>query len=220
MNWKCTWLKILLLCSISLSSAAQKNFIEGSITYSVRIESTSPKQTKQMATGSLNLFLKGNVVVKELELSSGFRNTMIFNGNEKAAYALRTIGGEHYALQLDQAQQKKKQEKCAQLTTEDMPGDLKSIANFKAEKTSIKCNNMPPLVVYFTKDWRISNQDLFEDFPSFSYLPLAYDIKNEDGSIFHFELQKIEAKPMDNSSFKIPEEYKIIGYEEFKSWQR
>lgn len=219
MNKKCTYLLSMLLCMNSLCSLAQNNFIEGKIVYSVKIESVDPKQNKQFATGTLNLFLKGNVVLKELSLSSGFKNKMIFNASEKKAYSLRQIGEEKYALQLDAEQLKKKLEKCAQLNIQDYESDIKSIANFKTEKAKLTCNNNAPIVVYYTKEWLIANESLFEDFPTFNYLPLAYDIKNEDGSIFHFELQKIETAPMDNAAFKIPDGYKVITYEEYKSWR-
>lgn len=137
----------------------------------------------------------------------------------KDAYSLRKIGREQFALQLDTEQLKKKQMKCATFTTQEYTNDIKSIANFKTEKAKLFCNDAPPLLIYYTKEWTINNEFLFENFPFFQYLPLAYDIKNDDGSLLHFELQKIEATPQDNGSFKVPEGYKIISYEEYKSWQ-
>lgn len=202
----------------SLDSNAQTSFIEGEIIYAVRIESVNPKLEKQISTGELRIKLKGNSVIKELSLSSGFKNTMLFEKG-KDAYSLRKIGGEQFALQLDAEQLKKKQLKCATFTTEEYTNDIKSIANFKTERAKLICNDAPPLLIYYTKEWTINNAFLFENFPFFQYLPLAYDIKNDDGSQFHFELQKIEATPQDNGAFKIPEGYKIISYEEYKSWQ-
>ncbi len=206
------------LAFISLNLSAQTSFIEGEIVYNVKIEAVNPKLEKQISTGELKIKVKGNAVLKELSLSSGFNNTLLFEKG-KDAYSLRKIGGEQFALQLDAEQLKKKQLKCVNFTTEEYTNDIKSIANFKTEKAKLVCNDAPPLLIYYTKEWTINNEFLFENFPFFQFLPLAYDIKNDDGSQFHFELQKIEATPQDNGAFKIPEGYKIISYEEYKSWQ-
>lgn len=206
------------LCICSWNSSAQNSFIEGEIIYTVRIEAVNPKLEKQISTGELRIKLKGNSVIKELSLSSGFKNTMLFEKG-KDAYSIRKIAGEKFALQLDAEQIKKKQQKCVNFTTEEYTNDIKSIANFKTERAKLLCNDAPPMLIYYTKEWIINNEFLFENFPFFQFLPLAYDIKNDDGSLFHFELQKIEASPQDNSVFKIPDGYKIISYEEYKSWQ-
>lgn len=75
------------------------------------------------------------------------------------------------------------------------------------------------MIVYYTKEWNIHNQQLFENFPSFAYLPLSFELKNEDGSVLHLELLKIEERPMDNSLFEIPKDYKIISDKEYRAWQ-
>ena len=211
------FLLILLYCS--LVSSAQRNFIEGQIVYSVSIDYTSQNEAKQKVTGLLTISLKEHSVLKELSIGSGFRNTMLFKGLSKSAYSLRVIGEEPYALEIDTTQLKQKQLKCSNLSVESLRSDIKTIANFKTEKAILKCNNAMPILMYFTKDWSFHNQQLFEDFPSFAYLPLSFELKNEDGSVMHFELMKIEERPMDNSLFEIPKGYKIISQEEYRAWQ-
>ena len=220
MKRNCICLIILLFFCQSSIVFAQKNFIEGQITYFVKIESADPKQNDKAIHGTLNLFLKGHLIVKELTLESGFKNTMLYNGNTKAIYALRKMGDEKYALQLDENQIKKKQEKCKKLTIEEVDSEPKTIADFKAQKAKLTCNNTEHISLYYTREWLVGNEHLFEDFPSFPYLPLAYSIKSDDGNKLHFELRKIEPKPIDNAVFKIPEGYKVISAEEYKTWKR
>lgn len=219
MKTKLTHFTLLFFALIPLQAIAQKNFIEGTIVYKVKIEKPDPKLALQTSNGTLTLMLKGKVVVQTLSLQSGFKNTMIFNGNTKSVHSLRKIGNETYALQLDTNQVNKKYEKCSKLTLQDYESDIKSIGGFKTEKAKLICNNAAPLIVYYTKEWKIENEQLFEDFATFEYLPLSYDIKNDDGTMLHFELQSIEANPIDNNSLKIPDGYKVISYEQYKSWQ-
>lgn len=216
MKWKGLSIVLLLIFGY-YGSFAQHNFVEGELVYSISIESANATQTN--STGTLTLLLKGHSVVKILELNKGFKNTLIYNGFKKSTHSLRSIGDKKVALLLESEQIKKKLEKCSSIRVEDLKDESRAVLNFKTEQAIIHCNNASPVQVYYTKTWQINNPYLFDDFPSFQYLPLLFDIKKEDGSTVHFELKKIEAKPMDNSIFEIPKDYKVISSDEYNSWQ-
>ncbi|MES2479934.1 MAG: hypothetical protein V4561_12670 [Bacteroidota bacterium] len=219
MKWKKVFLIAFLLSSRFYWSAAQNSFIEGELTYTVSIESNNIELGKTKSSGTLTLMLKGNCVVKVLELNTGFKNTIIYNHQKKASYSLRNIGHEKVALLLEPDQLSKKQNRCSTLRVEELSTDIQTILNFKTARAKLHCNNLKPIIIYYTQDWLISSPYLFDEFSTFHYLPLLFDINNEDGSIIHFELKKIEAKPMDNSLFEVPKDYKIITSEEYNSWQ-
>lgn len=212
--------KILFTCCallVLLSRAfCQNQFTEGELVYEVKITSPDAKESR-VNTGTLTILIKGGNVTKELNLQSGFKNTIIFNQQEKTAYSLRKVDNVPYAIQLDPEQLKKKQEKCARLEREELPSDRKTVQNFAAEKVKITCNQASPFFVYYTRSWTIDNPHLFHDFPSFNYLPLAYEVKNEDGSVLNFELKRIEAKPIDNRAFTVPLGYKKVSQQEDKN---
>jgi hypothetical protein len=213
---------VLLYLILTLStevSNAQNDFVEGMLTYSVKITKNDAEQTKQNIKGFLYIKLKGYSLIKELQLESGFSNTMLYNSAKKLNYSFRKISTQGYAIQLNSNQLEQKLNNCKDLNIEELPSDTKTIKNFKTEKAKLYCNNNKPVIVYYTKEWNISNPYIFEDFPPFNYLPLAFEINKEDGSTFDFELKSIEAKPMDNSTFEIPQGYKVITQEEFRSWQ-
>lgn len=219
MNWITSFFSILLLCCGAFNSFAQNNFIEGELTYQVRIESTDAEAAKINSTGTFTLLLKGNSVAKTLVLNNGYKNIFIYNNSKKATYSLRNIGDKKLALLLEPDIIAKKQQRCNSLKIEELPADNRTVLNFRTERAKLLCNNAMPVTVYYTKDWHINSPYLFDEFPSFQHLPLLFDIKNEDGSTLHFELKGIEAKPMDNSTFEVPNEYKIITSEEYNSWQ-
>lgn len=212
--------KLLFSCCTFLVFSArafcQQAFTEGEIIYDVRITAADVKEAG-VNTGTLTILIKGANVAKELNLQSGFRNTIVFNQQEKTAYSLRKVGNVPYAIQLDPGQLNRKQEKCARLEKQELESDRKTISGFAAEKVKLSCNEGNPVVVYYTKTWIIDNPHLFQDFPSFTYLPLSYEVKNEDGSILNFELKKIEAKPIDNRAFSVPPGYKKVSQQEYKN---
>ena len=219
MKWKKMFLAGFLLSSGIYRSSAQKSFVEGELIYLVTIESNNIELSKTKSSGTLTLMLKGNCVVKTLDLNTGFKNSIIYNHLKKASYSLRNIGREKVALLLDSDQLSKKQDRCSTLRVEELTTDIQTILNFKTERAKLHCNNSNPIIIYYTQDWNISSPYLFDEFSSFHFLPLLFDINNDDGSIIHFELKKIEAKPMDNSLFEVPKDYKIITSEEYNSWQ-
>ncbi len=189
---------------------AQQQFVEGIITYTLSIE--SPTNTTK---GTFIITIKGAQIVKELQLGKDFKNVLIFNMNKNTAYSLRKIEGKKYAIQLNAQELRKRQQACEKIVVEPLNSESKIIAGYKAESANVICGSRRS-VIYYSKDWTTDNDFLFEQFPAFQYMPLAYSIKNEDGSILHFEMKLIEARPIDNSTFQVPTDYKIISSNEYQ----
>jgi hypothetical protein len=208
---------VLLLAFTGARAQAPQQFTEGSISYAVRIE--QPGQPAKPVTGVFNLILKDKQYIKELQLSSGFRNVIIFNTAENKAFSLRQVQEKKYAIQLD-AEELKKKQSCEPYTAEELSSDGRTIAGFSSQRRKVLCGKADPIILYYTRQWTMPAPDLFQYFPGFSYLPLSYDIRNEDGSLLHFELQKIEARPIDNGAFRIPADYKLISNEEYRQISR
>ena len=47
--------------------------------------------------------------------------------------------------------------------------------------------------------------------------PAYTSYKDEDGNSLKFELDKLNAVPVENSVFRIPADYKMVSYNEYKS---
>ena len=213
-------LVFILLALITTSiSWGQQAFVEGEIVYRVSIRKVGETPNKSANNGSLHIYVKGDGVRKELNFDAGFSSTLLFMGNTKPSYTLRQIGKQNLAIQLDDKELKKQALTCAQMQMEILKNDQANIANFKAEKVKLCCNNAAPVSIYFTRAWTINNQKIFDAFPLFGYLPLSFELNEGSTSIIHFELEKIESKPLDNSMFMIPANYRIMSLTEFKAWQ-
>jgi hypothetical protein len=212
----CALLAGLLL--LHTAGLAQQQFTEGTILYHIRIDQAPGNTTTpgQLMEGDFQITLKGRQLIKELRLSSGFSNLLIFNMTDNTAYSLRRVQNRKYAIQLDAADLNRKQRACEKMVIQDLPADHKMIGGYKALRSNISCGKTDPIQLYYTKDWELAENNLFQYFPDFRYLPLAYDIKSEDGSVLHFELQRIESKPVDNGAFRIPSDYKVISNAEYQ----
>lgn len=198
---------------------AQQSFLEGQLTYKVLIVPGDPATgVKQVSEeGTLVIRVKGNRVVKDLQLRSGFTNTMILDGT-KSAYSLRKIGNTPYAIQLAPSEINTRRARCKDMQVIDMPVELKTVASYNTVRAKVVCSDAGTHDVYYTKEWTINNPLLFEQFPNFAYLPLKYSIKNDKGATMSFTLEKAEAIPLDNAQFSVPQGYKVISSDEYRSW--
>lgn len=211
---KVSFFTFIVIVATNLSCLAQQQFTEGVITYTVTIESPIGK-----TNGIFTITTKGTQIVKELQIGKDFKNVLIFNMDKNTAYSLRKVEGKKYAIQLNAQDLKKRQQTCEKIILEPLTAATKNIAGYETESANISCGTQRS-VVYYSKDWKIDNEYLFEQFPSFQYVPFSYSFKNEDGSILHFEMKSIEAKPIDNSSFRVPIDYKIISSVEYQQLNR
>lgn len=210
---------LFLLCLTKQQTAAQQAFVEGELVYRVSISKPGEDPNKHANNGSLHIYIKGDAVRKELNFDAGFSSTLLFMGNTKPSYTLRQIGNQNLAIQLDDKELKKQALACAKMQMELLKNDRPIIADFKTEKVKLCCNNSAPVGIYFTRTWTINNQRMFDAFPLFGYLPLSFELNEGSSSMIHFELEKIESKPLDNSLFIIPANYRIMSLEEYNAWQ-
>ena len=210
-------LAIVFFWSASGHVKAQQQFSEGNIVYSVTIEK-EPGAASQ--TGEFRIILKDKQFSKELSLSSGFNNRFLFNTEDNTIYSLRKVQGKKYAIQLNSEDFKKKQHHCPSVKVEDVGTESKTVAGYTGQRATALCPGTEPAELYYTKEWSMANTELFQNFGGFRYLPLIYDIRNDDGSTFHFVLKKIESKPVDNGAFRIPKDYKLLTNEEYNAITR
>lgn len=214
------WIFLLVVnCFIVVAKcSAQQHFVEGTLRYSLRIIANNPQEFRQEAIGTYVIKIKGNSVIKEMTLDNGFNSTILYRAIDQAYYSFRKTNNQFFAIQLSTQQMEQKRSNCEKLSIMPLTSDGNAIKNFKTEKARLNCNNTKPIDLSYTKEWSIDNQQLFDEFPSFKFLPLSFSITNADGSVLSFMLDSIESLPLDNSCFDIPKGYKIINQEEYKSW--
>jgi hypothetical protein len=203
---------LLIMLLLPSSLFAQKHFMEGNIVYKVTIDPGNNLEGITQYTGTYTIALKGTHIRKELKMNNGFSNIMLNTGT--AMYALRNVGSKNIAIEVDKQQHEEKNKKYKDYKI-DKRDEHKTIINLPAEKVVINYTDGNSTDVYLTKDWEIDDF-IFDRFPAIKMLPLIFDYKNDDGTIMHFTIQKIEQKNIENTVFAIPSDYKIMTSEEYK----
>lgn len=209
---------LLLFLLLSLQTVAQQQLVEGELVYSVSIRKGGENE-QFVKSGTYTIFLKGSAIRKDLKLDNGYSNTIIINNSDGLAYSLKESRGNKFAIQLKQ-QEMLDREKPFQdfvLISED---NQSTIAGFKAERGTAKYKNGTRSELLYTKELSLNQPYLFSRLPGISVTPLFFEIVNEDGTTMRFEAEKIVAKPVESSLFKLPTDYKLISNEEYRQLSR
>ena len=204
------FLSLFLLAGFS--SRAQKPFTEGVIVYNVTLESPDHKEIK----GVYSFVIKGSEIKKELKLSNGYGDIVLLNCGTGVVYSLQSKNGKKYAIQLNMNDLTKKQEKFVGYTISNEQANNRNIAGLPACKGNVAYKDGSTVEIYYTKDWSPSQPITYERFPAAKFLPLSFSYTDENGMSLHFNAEKIEASPVENAVFRIPTDYKMISYKEYK----
>lgn len=210
MKYKLCVLFILLLTAGT--SRAQKPFTEGTLVYKVSLTSADNKSV----SGTYTFFIKGNQVRKEIRLNNGYQDVVLLNCGSNKVYSLQNKNGKRYAIELSMQEMLKRQEKFDGFTLKNETADTKKIAGYPVYKANVSYSDGTSPEVYYTKEWHPTQPITFERFPNASFLPVYFSYTNEQGMVMTFEAEKIEPGPIENSMFRVPADYKMISYKEYK----
>jgi hypothetical protein len=211
------WIGLLALHSCLPAAQAQKTFTEGTLLYTLTISSATGQEAT--ISGKMQITVKGNKLSKEFSLASGAKSLFVVRGDENIAYSLINANNKQYAIEFNAAELKKKKQVCDKVKTTQVPDDKETVAELKAGKMNVSCGTNTA-ILYYARDWKISNTFIFEEFPGLDYLPLSFDITDHAGRVLHYELKKCSPEPIDESSFRVPANYKIISEKEYQQLTR
>jgi hypothetical protein len=210
-----------LLCTTAFIPAAkaQQPFVEGVIVYSVSIGPVAGSAGFTEHAGTYTLTLKGASVRKELRMNSGYQNVIIENNNTGSVYSLQAAAGQNYAIQLRAQDVDEKMKPYEGFSQKDEDGTM-TIAGQPCTKATIRYKDGSASSLYYTTAWSNPTPSLFERFPAIKYIPLSFEYRNDEGITMHFAAEKLEARPVESSLFRVPPDFKIISNAEYKSMRK
>lgn len=205
---------MIIILSLLLPTAckAQRVFSEGVLRYAVSMYKISDRSLIQK--GSFTLYIKGEAIRKDLILEDGFHHMVVHTGRDEI-YSLQETEGQKLAISLSRTQLDKEQKKFRGLVCSPQ-NETRVIASLKSIKGIVRYSNGIETEIWFSNEWKLANQHIFERFPEVSFLPVIYTYPMADGIEIRLELEYCKSTPVANSMFRIPSGYKIISSEEYK----
>lgn len=191
---------------------AQPTFSEGVLTYKVWLTTTE----NQTYEGTYTMSFKGGQIRKELALDNGFHDVTLINTKDNSVYTLQEREGKKFAIQLSMDDMAAKQQRFrgSRLSNEHNAG--KQLAGLDAQAATVTYADGSKTDILFTREWQPDKQGTYNRFPDVDYMLLRFYYKEESGISMIFEAEKMEASPVASSLFRIPRNYKMISYEEYR----
>jgi hypothetical protein len=208
---------LILLLFISLRLQAQKPFIEGIIVFDVNIESAD--NTIQ-STGTYTYTIKGKQLRKELKMNNGYQDIVICNGNTNMIYSLQAKEDKKYAIEMNAEYLENKQSKYKSFRIINDKEGTKKIAGYTARKGKVEYKDGNSSTFYYSSELYPGDENMFDRFPDIKVMPLSFIYKNDNGMTMNFYAKQILTKPIENSLFRVPPDYKIITYNEYKQMNK
>ncbi len=205
-------LVIVSLLFIANHGLAQKSFAEGTIIYNVKLLTPDNKSIK----GKYTFTFKGGQIRKDLSLSNGYEDVLLINTNTGTVYSLQNRLNKKYAIELNMADMKKKQEKFRGFKLVNEAANKENIAGNAAYHANIKYSDGTTGDIIYTKEWQPASQIVFERFPEANFLPLKFSYNESADVIMEFEALQVVPGPIENAVFRIPTDYKMISNAEYK----
>ena len=207
----------IVLCALAIlfiqtTTLAQRQFTEGKIIYEITLHPGN--ENAEQLTGTYTIILKGKQLRKELLLNNGFSTTILHDEAKKIAHTLRQSGDKKYAVQHNREQIKKQQAKLEGFTLAKME-KVTNLAGYEGRRGIITYTDKTVTEIIFSEEWQPESY-IYDRFPGITVLPLEFSVATDEGVILHFRVKSIEPVPVENSNFKIPQDYKIITNEEYR----
>lgn len=215
--------KLLLLCLVctvfSIKGFGQKKLTEGVIMYHVTIEPPGNQEGLTQHHGQFIVVIKNGNVRKQLTLDNGFTSATIHIVANNKWYSLKDLGEKtKYAIELDPVvlAAKNKGKEDFVLTTLDR---MEQVGGMYAKKAVLSYKNGDNVDIYYSVDWRIEG-NIFDHFPGIEVLPLKFKVRSDDGSLLYFQAVGVTSKVVNTDAFRIPKDYKVVSWEQYRKMTR
>ena len=207
-------LSFLLVYSVRL--IAQKPFVEGTIIYKVSI---GTPDKKIQSNGTYTFIVKGKKVKKVLKLDNGYDDIVIYDGNNNTLFSLQTVQDKKYAIQLSTEDMENKQKKYTGYRMKNEEGSMK-IAGYQARKATVQYTDGSSFVCYYTPELSPGYESMYDRMPDIKVLPLSFTYLDDKGIAMYFIAVKVITDPIENYDFRVPPDYKVISYNEYKQMNK
>lgn len=198
------------------SSYAQKSLSEGSLVYTISVEtgSAEPKMADMLDGATTTVYLKGNMSRTEMISGLGSEAT-IHNAATGNGVILKEYSGQKLMITLTPQDWQKNNKKYEGITFENT-GETSVIDGYNCQKAVAKLKDGSTFTVYYTTDITLPNKNYDYQFKTLPGLPVQYEMQSAKMN-FKFTLSKINYDNVPASKFEIPKSgYRVMTYDETK----
>jgi GLPGLI family protein len=196
-------------------SFAQKSISEGTIVYTISIETGNSKQP-QMADAldgaTTTVYLKGALSRTDMVSSLGNEST-IYNAQTGEAVILKEYSSQKLMITLTKEDWMTKNKNYEGVSF--VPGtETKVIDGYNCKKATAKLEDGSTIIVYYTPDLAVTNKDYDQTFKNLPGLAMQYEFQS--GKLkFKYVVTRLDLSPVPLAKFDSPRSgYRVMTYDE------
>ena len=209
-------LSVVMLSSI-IKAAAQKTVTEGTIVYSIAIQTDNndPKAIGNLNGATTTIYLKGPLSRTDMSSTLGTEST-ILDSKTGGAIILKEYSGQKLMITLTKDNWIEKNKRFDGVIFTET-GETKTIAGYNCKKTIAKLSDgSSSFAVYYTPEIVTANKDYNVTFKNLPGLPVEYEYITGKTK-YTYTLSKIGFEALPASKFDAPKTgYRVMTYEENK----
>ena len=205
-----------LALSLGFSADAQKTLNDGTLIYSMAVEtgSDAPKMADMLDGATTTVFIKRKQ--SRVELVSGLGSeASIYNATTQSGFILKDYSGQKLLITLTQSDWESNNKKYEGIVFENT-GETSVISGFSCRKANAKLKNGTNFTVWYTTDVTLGNKDYDPQFKTLPGLAVQYEMTSGKMK-FKFTLTKVSYDAVSSSKFEMPKSgYRIMTFDETK----
>ncbi|MEO7312358.1 MAG: hypothetical protein ABIX01_18290 [Chitinophagaceae bacterium] len=203
---------LLLVFGLSFQLHAQRVMTEGTVSYNLSVISGS----KEAGIGdvfdgaTLNVFLKGNLVLSELK-SVLLNQTIIYDGKNAGAVILKESGDQKFIINLTPDNWLNYNRKYDGINY-TYTGETKNVAGFPCKKAVGKFKDGTEFTVFYATNLAPSVKGYDYQFKELPGMALEYEVQNGAMKV-RYTAVKVTFNPVPAFKFEVPKTgYRILDY--------
>ena len=202
-----------ILTLVTVLSFAQKTISEGTISYTISMQSASKEPlTSSLGGAAVTVYLKGAMSRTDMVSNLGNEKT-IYDAKAGGAVILKEYSGQKLMITLTKDNWNTKNKKTEGITF-TVTNESKQIAGYACTKATAKLNDGSTLNVFYTKDVTVLNKDYDPAFKNLPGLPVQYEFESATTK-FIYTLSKIDLNAVPAAKFDTPKTgYRVMTYDE------
>jgi GLPGLI family protein len=216
MNKTKTMMLLLITMAANTIYVNAQKIDEGKVVFEISYpDADMPDEQMAMMPTESKMFFKDNQARIEMKMGMGMSQVMLFDNKNKMMTMLMDMMGNKIAVKMTEEDIKKRKEKEGKQDYDvKLTDETKEIAGYKCKK-AVVTNKDGSFDLYYTDQIAYKNGDWVSDFKGIDGFPLQYKITNNNLTM-QMNAKSVSKEKVEDSMFKIPDDYKPMTSEELQ----
>lgn len=191
---------IMLLTGLSVQSFCQKTFNEGTLTFSMNLQSDNAQAQQMMAGSTLTISVKNNLSLSKMQTSMMQMTSLVDAGADTAVNVIAMMG-KNYFSKMDSKQLHDEYYADTANYKVEYTDETKTICGYTCHKAIMTGKDGKKLECWYTTDL-VPASKMYHQYMQINGMPLEFTTANPQGTM-EITCTKVDMSPVSDSTFHV-----------------